>query len=227
MENFFETREQASTAAADRMADALSRRLDSQPEASLIVSGGSTPRACLEELSSAPLDWQRTHVLLSDERWVPPDDPDSNEQMIRRTLLQNRAAHADFLSVYDSSTDAATRCETLDADIRAKPIPFSTALIGMGEDGHFASLFPDFDGLDAGLNVDSADLCLPVITAASPHPRITLTLAAISRSDEIVLLIFGDAKRAVYEQAKASPDAYPVSRLLLQKRAPVIVYWAP
>ena len=226
MEHFFDSREAASIAAADRLADALQSRLDVQAEASLVVSGGTTPARCLEALSSVPLEWQRIHVLLSDERWVPGDDPDSNEAMIRKTLLQNRAAHAKMLPVYDD-TDAATRCQSLETEIRAIPFPFASALIGMGEDGHFASLFPDFEDLKKGLDVDYPGLCLPVSTAASPHPRLTLTLAALSRSDEVVLLFFGDAKREVYEQAKLASSGLPVSRLLLQKRAPVHVYWAP
>jgi 6-phosphogluconolactonase len=100
-------------------------------------------------------------------------------------------------------------------------------LLGMGEDGHFASLFPDADNLQEGLDVDSPQLCIPVHTAASPHPRASLTLSALSRADEIILLIFGDAKRDVYEAASKSTNGSPVSHLLRQKRAPVHVYWAP
>lgn len=227
MEHFFDSREAASIAAANRLADALQRRLDRQDEASIVVSGGTTPADCLQELSRVPLDWQRVHVLLSDERWVPADDPDSNESMIRETLLKNCAAHAHLLPMYDDSVDAAARCVALEEEILDLPFPFATALIGMGEDGHFASLFPDFENLNIGLDVDHAGLFLPVSTKASPHPRISLTLAAISRSDEVVLLIFGDAKRDVYEKAKLASNGFPVSRLLLQKRAPVHVYWAP
>jgi 6-phosphogluconolactonase len=227
MEFLFESREAATTAAANRLADALLRRLNGNGNASLVVSGGTSPAKCLEELSSAPLDWQRVHILLSDERWVPVDDPNSNENMVRRTLLQNCAAHAHLLPIYDGSTDVLSRCQALEVEIRAIPIPFAAALIGMGEDGHFASLFPDFDQLKSGLDVDFSGLCMPVSTAASAHARISLTLAAISRSDEVVLLIFGDAKRGVYEQAKLDSNGFPVSRLLRQKRAPVHVYWAP
>lgn len=227
MEHFFDSREAASIAAANRLADALQRRLDKQDEASIIVSGGTTPSQCFEELSGVPLDWRRVHVVLSDERWVPVDDASSNEAMVRKALLKNRAAHAHILPMYDGSADASTRCETLEEAIRALPFPFATALIGMGEDGHFASLFPDFKDLKIGLDVDYPGLCLPVSTEASPHPRISLTLAAISRSDEVVLLFFGDTKREVYEHAKLATNGFPVSRLLRQKRAPVRVYWAP
>jgi 6-phosphogluconolactonase len=88
-------------------------------------------------------------------------------------------------------------------------------------------LFPDAVNLDDGLDVDNEQLCIPVKTAASPHPRVSLTLAAIARSDAVVLLMFGDDKREVYEQAKARGSKLPVARLLKQKKAPVHLYWAP
>jgi 6-phosphogluconolactonase len=105
--------------------------------------------------------------------------------------------------------------------------PFACSMLGMGEDGHFASLFPDADNLAAGLDIDGDKICIAVSTAASAQPRWSLTLAALSHSDEIALLFFGDAKRKVYEQAKQPNTDYPVSKLLLQKRAPVHVFWAP
>lgn len=227
MEHFFDTRDEASVAAADRIATALVHRLDGQRGASLVVSGGSTPGRCFAALSQLQLAWDRVGVLASDERWVPGTDDASNEKLIRETLLVGRAADADFLPFYAPQTTVEERCVDLNAEIRRVPFPFACALLGMGTDGHFASLFPDAENLDAGLDLESHALCLPVTTAASPHPRITLTLAALSRSDEIVLLFFGDDKKVIYEKAKAGNARYPVTRLLKQKRAPVHVYWAP
>ncbi len=227
VEYCFDTREEASIAAAARIAASLMRRLDDQSEASLVVSGGTSPARCLAELSKSDVDWQRVHVLLSDERWVSPENDDSNEKLVREMLLQNRAAEAQFLTFFDRNADIRDRCEALDEQIRTLPFPFACSLLGMGEDGHFASLFPDADNLEQGLDVDSSRLCIPVNTAASPHQRVSLTLAALSRSDQGVLLIFGEAKREIYERAKTSKNTYPVSKLLLQKRAPVRVYWAP
>ena len=227
MEEIFESREAASVAAAERIHAALTHRLSRQDGASLVVSGGTTPGRCLEELAHLDTDWDRVHVVLSDERWVPADDKNSNERLVRETLLVNGAAVARFQPAYSADEDVAARCASLDAEIRARPFPFACSLLGMGADGHFASLFPDAENLDEGLNVDSSRLCIPVSTASSPHPRISLTLAALSRSDEIVLLFFGDEKLAVYEDAKAQTNGYPVSRLIRQKRAPVHVYWAP
>lgn len=227
-EHFYDTREQASLAAADHIVEALERRLELQEEASLVVSGGTTPARCFEELAHRAVDWARVHVLLSDERWVPSDHESSNERLVRTTLLKNGAAAAKLLPAYASDIEVAAGAAALDAAIRSLPFPFASVLLGMGTDGHFASLFPDADNLDDGLNADSATLAIPVSTAASPHPRISLTLAALSRSDQIQLLIFGDEKRAVYEEAKANgSSSYPVASLLRQKRAPVHVIWAP
>ena len=227
METFFDTREQASAAAAERIQAALSRRLELQQTASLIVSGGTTPSRCFELLAETPLDWERVHVLLSDERWVPPNDDASNERLVRETLLQGQAADATLWPLYAEGTDIAEHCVVLDGTIKTLPIPFACCLLGMGEDGHFASLFPDAANLGQGLDHEGPEMCLPVTTAASPHPRISLTLTALSRSDEIVLLMFGDKKREVYEQAKTSGNTYPVAQLIKQKRAPVSVIWAP
>ena len=224
-EHYFETRLEASTAAADRIALLLAKRLDNNGDASVIVSGGSSPRQCMAVLAEAPLDWQRVQVALSDERWVPPDHEDSNEKLVRDSLLVGPAASATLLPVFAEGVSPEERCEQLQDPLPV--LPFSCSLIGIGTDGHFASLFPDAEQLELGLNVDSGRLYLPVTTAASPHPRVSMTLAGISRSDEIALLFFGEEKLDVYEQAKASADAYPLSQLLRQKRAPVRLFWAP
>lgn len=227
MEHKFETREEASIAAAEHIRAALARRLELQPEASLVVSGGTSPARCLQELATTPLDWQRVHVLLSDERWVPAGSDDSNEMLIRKNLLQGNGAEARLHPVHSEPFNIDERCELLEETVLTLPFPFACALLGMGEDGHFASLFADAENLEKGLDVDSAHLCLPIRTAASPFDRITLTLSALSRSDSIALLFFGDEKRGVYQRARENSGAFPVSRLLLQKRAPVHVFWAP
>jgi 6-phosphogluconolactonase len=227
MEFLFDTREQASKAAAEHIASVLSRRLDQQKAASLVVSGGTTPVDCFAALSETDLDWRRVGVLPSDDRWVPADHADSNEKLIRETLLVGKASEAELLPFYAAAVTVDEQAALLDRDIRFVPFPFACCLLGMGADGHFASLFPDADNLDEGLDLESTTLCLPVRTAASPHARISLTLAALSRSDEIILLIFGDEKRAVYDRARDGDEQFPVTRLLRQKRAPVHLYWAP
>ena len=227
MDHIFETREEAAIAAARRIGEALLRRLDGQGAASLVVSGGTSPAGVFAELAKTTLNWPGVHVILSDERWVPPEHEDSNEKLVRETLLAGEARDAGLLPLYRPDVTIEDRCSEINEELLQAPFPFACALLGMGEDGHVASLFPDAENLQDGLDVDSRQLCIPVQTAASPHPRASLTLSALSRSDEIVLLIFGDAKRDVYETAKTSTNGTPVSHLLRQKRAPVHVYWAP
>ena len=224
-EHYFESRLEASTAAAKRMAELVAKRLDNNGDASIVVSGGTSPQQCMAALARASLDWPRVQVLLSDERWVPADHEDSNEKLVRETLLVGPAAAAQFLPVYAAGISPEERCDELQDPLPV--LPFSCSLIGIGTDGHFASLFPDAEQLKSGLDVESDRLYMPITTAASPHPRISMTLAAISRSDEIALLFFGDEKLDVYRQAKASTNGYPLSRLLRQKRAPVRLFWAP
>jgi 6-phosphogluconolactonase len=227
MEKQFENRVEASRAAAEHIAERLMRRLAAQGKASLVVSGGTTPVDCFAALAGMPLDWANVHIVPSDERWVPPDHVDSNEKLVRDTLMTGEASAASLLPLYSASTDISEHCARLNEDLLQIPFPFAVSLLGMGEDGHFASLFPDAENLDEGLEVDSRTLCLPIQTTGSEHWRVSLTLAALSRSDEIILLIFGDAKLAVLEEARRQENGLPVSRLLRQKRAPVRVFWAP
>ena len=220
-------REQAARATTDIIADAIERRTDAGEQASLVVSGGSSPGRVFELLAERDLPWSNVHVTLSDERWVAADHGDSNEAMVRSQLLAGAAANAEFHPLYAEGVSIDERAEVLGDELRLMPFPFACSLLGMGEDGHFASLFPDADNLTEGLDADGSNIAIPVATAASPHPRISLTLAALSRSDVIVLLIFGERKLEVLKEALADADAYPVGELLLQKRAPVKVLWAP
>ncbi len=227
LEQHFDTREEASRAAAQAIAALVMRRLDGQYKASVVVSGGTTPERCFAELANMELDWEHVSIVLSDERWVPADSDDSNERLVRETLLKGLAADAFLLPFYKEDSNPEERSDEINQQIRNLPFPFACALIGMGEDGHFASLFPDADNLEDGLDTESQHLAIPVTTASSPHPRISVTLSALSRSDEIILLIFGDKKLEVLEAAKQVDSELPIARLLLQKRAPVNVYWAP
>ncbi len=222
MEHFFDTREEASAAAAEYIGTQLTRRLELQDEASLVVSGGTSPMRCFELLSEADIDWPNVHILPSDERWVSAHSEDSNEKLIRDTLLRGKAAEARLHPMHSDLFSLEERCEMFEETVRTLPFPFACSMIGMGEDGHFASIFPDLPDLEGALDPDADESCREVRTAASPHPRTTLSFARLLASDLIVLLAFGEAKRAVLE----APDGLPVAALLAQTRTPVRVLWA-
>ena len=223
MAYFYKTREQASKEAAKKIAAALNLSLATQEETSLVVSGGTTPARCYRELSKIPAEWARVSILLSDERWVMADDENSNEKLIRQTLLRSNAK---LFSVYNPYLSIIEQNNCLKKLLTKHMPSVCCSLIGMGEDGHFASLFPDSPNLAEGLNLCAEDLCMTTTTAASPFQRWSLKLAALLQSKEIILLFFGESKLQIYNQAKISRTAYPISKLLSKKQTPVTVIWA-
>jgi 6-phosphogluconolactonase len=132
-----------------------------------------------------------------------------------------------MLPFFRAGIDAALAPAQIERDLAGLEKTFSGSLLGMGEDGHFASLFPDFDGLQMALDPDNRAVCTIVQTAGSPHLRISLTLSALLNSVHTVLLISGEAKRLVFETALTGGSAYPVETLLAQTRTPLTVMWAP
>ena len=221
----FESREAASAAAAARIAGLLNTQLDRDGGASFVVGGGSTPAQCFDYLSGYDLRWENVQVFLSDERWVSNDHKDSNERLIQTTLLIDKASPASVMPIYDEALSVDERCNALQDCFPENG--FACSMVGMGADGHFASLFPDADSLEAGLNLQNDRFYLPIRTDASPHPRVSMTLQALLQSPEVLLLFFGKEKLAVYEQALAGEKTYPIVALLEQKKVPVTLYWAP
>ena len=224
-EHKFDSRDAASAAIAARMAGLVDAQLARDGEASLVVGGGTTPGVCFEYLSAYELEWGKVQVAMSDERWVANDHNDSNERLVRNSLLKDAASSGRILSIYDEDMSVDERCVALQTQRPKKG--FACSMVGMGTDGHFASLFPDADCLEAGLQLDNPNFYIPVRTAASPHPRISMTLSALLASDEILLFFFGEEKLAVYQNAHTVDKTYPITALLEQQKTPVSLYWAP
>jgi len=204
--------------------DPLAAALDAGGDAVLAVSGGRSPVPLFHALRDADLDWSRVLITLVDERCVAPGHADSNERLVREHLLAGRAAAARFAGLVRDPADIAGSVAAANAAAR----PITVALLGMGEDGHTASLFPGAPELAAGLDPANPAHYLAVTPPAAPHTRISLTLAALLQSRRLVLAIAGPIKRRVFDAAGAalSPDL-PVSALVHQTRVPLDVYWAP
>jgi 6-phosphogluconolactonase len=202
----------ASRAVSGRLAEALRTR----GRAALVATGGRSPGAVYDRLSRAPLDWARVVVTLSDERCVEADDPASNARLVRERLLTGAAARAHLLSLWPQPAPEAL------AALR----PFDAVLLGMGEDGHVASLIPGDPGLAEALETGEALRAVPAGFGKPPTARVTLTLSALLDAHAIFLLIAGDAKRDVMRRAEAGEDL-PVARVLSQSKVPVRIFWAP
>jgi 6-phosphogluconolactonase len=216
-------------AAGAAVADAFVAQLTPPGPKRIVVTGGRTPGPAYDRMAETDLDWARVTVTLSDERFVDPASPDSNERLVRQRLLQGHAAKARFVPLKGAGSDPAADAAAAEPAIRAL-LPFDAVLLGMGDDGHIASLFPDAPGLAAALDPAGRTLVIGVANAnLEPHvPRISLTAAALFDTKVALILISGPAKRAVIERV-AADSAYnpPVAALLRQTQAPVRVIWSP
>jgi 6-phosphogluconolactonase len=217
--------EHLARAIAARLKDGLSRR----PAASLVVSGGTTPFAMYARLAQQELDWSRVQITLADERWVATDQADSNERQVRASLLRGLAAAARFVGLKNDATRPAEGAAEAWAELANLPRPFDVVVLGMGEDGHVASLFPHGPELADGLNARAAPACIAAQPATAPHARLSLNLAALLQSRQIYLQLIGALKWRVYQRAGAegSAEDMPIRAILRQSAVPVDVYWCP
>lgn len=212
--------------------ESLQQALVQQSAATILLSGGSTPAPLYRQLSSTDLDWNRVHVALVDERWVEVDSTASNECLLNQNLLLDRAAAANFTGMKNDHPTPFEGEAECNARYAALPSPYTLCLLGMGPDGHTASLFPGAEGLDAAL--DSNRHCAGIHAVQSEVTgdnveRMTMTPWSILQSQRLILLITGDDKWAVYQQARtasASADQ-PISLFVHQESVPLEVYWAP
>ncbi len=228
----FEQREQMLDALYRSLVEELKTALATRARATLLLSGGSTPAPLYRRLAQARLDWSAVRVALVDERWVEPDSDDSNERLIRETLLTGAAAAAAFTGMKNGQPDpfsGEANCNRAYAELAS---PFDIALLGMGPDGHTASLFPRAEGLEAALASQSP--CAAIRARRSEVTgerleRMTMTPWGLLQSRKLILLISGEEKWRVYRDARqngASADL-PISLFTEQAQAPLEVYWAP
>ena len=215
---------------SQHIADALQHAIRERGHALLAVSGGKSPIALFERLREQALDWRAVTVILVDERCVPHDHADSNTALVRQHLLQGPAAAAQFVPFFEDMpegelSDAALTAlaQTSQQRLAALPWPLDVGILGMGEDGHTASLFPHAPGLEQALSSHNSVAWVRPSTA--PHARLTLTLHALRSARELHLSIAGEAKRAVLARAQAGIVAdHPVSYVLQAGGAPVHVW---
>ena len=223
----FENASALDIALSEKVAALLSGSIEARGDASLVVSGGRTPMGFFHLLSQQSLDWSKVTILLADERWVGADHADSNEKLVRENLLINEASKATYLALKNSA-DQAVDGEAECASALAELDTFTVVILGMGDDGHTASLFPGSDALAAGLAMDSGRDCIAVTPLHAPHQRMSLTLPRLLNSQQIVIHISGASKQQVLSQANSGDDVMelPIRAILQQQQAPLSIYWA-
>lgn len=206
---------------AEALAISVSHALDLAIQvngwAVLAVSGGRSPVPMFERLSYRPIKWEAVTVTLVDERAVPPDHEDSNGGLVRRHLLREAAASAAFVPLIANADEAAAP-ERAVARLNAAYRQPDVAVLGMGDDGHTASLFPEAPELKDAL---SAPQPAYIVThpGTAPHARVTLNLAALLATERVLLAIAGPEKVAVFERAIETPTpALPVGLVTTRHR---------
>ena len=173
--------------------------------ASLALSGGSTARECYELLAVADVSWSEVDVFFGDERWVPVDDPESNEGMARHAFVDQVKPHAIY-SMRQAGETIEQAADAYDRLLRDYG-PLGLVHLGLGPDGHTASLFPGSPSLD-----ERERLVVATGDELHPHPRLTLTFPAIARSRLAVFTVAGEGKREALQRVKAG-DELPAARV--------------
>ena len=223
----FENTSALDAALTTKVSDLLKAAIAAEGKASLVVSGGRTPVGFFHLLSQCELEWSKVTIALADERWVNADDAASNEKLVRENLLINEAHKAEYLAFKtdaENALDAEAECQRrLNALGR-----FTVVILGMGDDGHTASLFPGADALSAGLALNSGRSCIAVTPTEAPHERISMTLPRLLNTERLIVHISGQNKQKVLDQANAgnNVEELPIRAILQQTQVPAAVFWA-
>jgi 6-phosphogluconolactonase len=223
---------------ADEMANAVAgdigfvieSALDARGAAVIALAGGKTPLPIYEKLARAKIDWKRVTIVPGDERLVPLGDPLSNVTAIGKTFIPKGARVIPLVSAKAPDYKAAGRAA--DAILQDLHWPLDLCLLGVGGDGHAASIFPGPD-YDEALNGPRERRALGVMPDPMPAeaavPRVTLSRAAIVASRSVLIAVTGQAKRDVIEAAVSEgvSSPYPVGRILADIELPIDIHWAP
>lgn len=220
-----------SHALAAALSTAAREALDTRGNALLSLAGGRTPLPAYRGLAALPLEWSRVVLLPGDDRCVPHSHAAANVRELRAAFAGAGGVVVEALTTPDGDPQASESHAR--AMLAGHPQPFDAVVLGMGADAHTASLFPNARRLGEALDPASTLEALRIdplpLPPEAPFPRISLTAARLLRARAIHLVVTGEAKRAVLEQAFASPDSLvrPVSAILHAPEALVHVHWSP
>ncbi|MEN5305112.1 6-phosphogluconolactonase [Pseudomonas sp. TWI628] len=210
---------------AHEVAERLRAAIAAKGQACVVLSGGRSPVPFLEKLAGEPLDWAKITVSLADERWVPVEHADSNAGLLARHLLKGAAAKARFVGLYQQAGNLDAAAASADQALAELP-PIDVLVLGMGDDGHTASLFPGSPHLAEGLDPENTRRCLPMLAPSVPRQRLSMTRSLLASAAFIALAVQGPGKLATLRAALAGKDLseMPIRAFL---HDPLSIYWCP
>lgn len=213
---------------SERIASDLAQGIADLGVATLAVSGGGTPRPLFERLSQMDIDWANVRITLVDDRCVEPEDQASNTRLVRETLLQNNATAAEFHPLYRPPLTGEGLVQDAEEMLRNQFTHFDHVILGMGDDGHTASIFPDSAIRDKALDPQSSQTVMLSDKEEAGYFRITQTLSQLLDADFISLLVQGKSKldllHKILDQGESS--TYPIAAFLFQQQTPLHIYAA-
>ncbi|KAA1185953.1 6-phosphogluconolactonase [Rhizobium tropici] len=214
---------------ADKVAETLTSGIAARGSANIAVSGGSTPKAFFQALSSHSIDWSKVTITLVDERFVPADNPRSNHLLVQENLLKDKAAAANFLPLYQAAASVEEAAAIATEKTKTVGHPFDVAILGMGNDGHTASFFPGGSNLATALDPNTPRGIITMEAEGAGEPRLTFTFSSLQDARLLVLHIEGEGKKDVLAKAEAAGEEteMPIRAMLRRAAAPVEIYWAP
>jgi 6-phosphogluconolactonase len=227
-QNNFDTREQLDLALADKVSEILQQAIALKGKASIAVSGGSTPKGFFNVLSNKNIDWEKVTITLADERWVDIHSDDSNTRLVHENLLQNNASVAKFFHLKQGEELCNETLADLNIAANNTLLPLDVLILGMGEDGHTASLFPCSAQIKQALDSNNENALMKVEPTTAPHQRITFSFASLSQSKNTFLHLCGDNKKQVLAKALNGEDVFdmPIRKFLQTDNIDTQVYWA-
>ena len=226
--NDFNERDELDEALAEQVSAILTSAIALKGKASIAVSGGSTPKGFFKVLSEKDLDWKKITVTLADERWVDINSSDSNTRLVHENLLQNKASNAKFFHLKQGENLCDETLNDLNLAANNSLLPLDVLILGMGEDGHTASLFPCSEQIKFGLDETNPNALMKVQPTTAPHQRITFSFAALSQSKNTFLHICGESKKQVLDKALTDTDTFemPIRAFLQNEKIKTEIYWA-
>ncbi|WP_321338873.1 6-phosphogluconolactonase [uncultured Cohaesibacter sp.] len=209
---------------AEQVASELNKAIRKRGRATLAVPGGETPGAFLKELSLQEVEWECVSVILTDEHFVPETSDLSNGYQVRKLLLQNLAAQAQFYPFYHEVSEPEEALPLIATDLH-EVLPIDVCVLAMGTDTRVAALFPNVDNLEEALG-----LWAPSVMVVRGHedgePRVTLTAPVLERARKAHILIVGEEKKGTLREAQkvGLVEEAPVRVILNRARATSIHY---
>ncbi len=220
----FESAEDVCIALSDEIETIVTNAVAARGEASIALSGGRTPIPMFQALSSKALPWDNMTVSLVDDRWVPPTHKDSNEALLIKHLLASNPNRTHFIGFWKPDCDAYSAVPLCNESFSGLPEALDCAVLGMGNDGHTASIFPESEQLQNAL--DTTDTCCAVTPSTAPHDRMTMSAHKLLASRKRILHLKGEDKLETLKSAVMDDDIHSMPvRLFLNH--PLTIYWSP